>query len=270
MDLTGADLKTIATTEEAAKQVGVEVTFGTLPEEFLATKPAIRAHIEAAIQEWTRHFHVEACSLEVDFSIREWPARGAGRSFVSASFKNERHDRRYVSEEGMAQELRTGKDPNGDAPDIEMFFDPAYFRTLWFDPDPKARTALMPAPDQQKLDAFSVILHELGHAIGFNGFRDPKTGQLPGEFLSVYDRWVSIDDGGHFHFTGPKASALYGGPIPLARTNTNYHHVGEKGDHTDPKLARDLMNGVKLDWSHRYYISPLDIAILSDCGVPTR
>lgn len=250
-------------------RVSVDVQFATIPEEFVATKSAIRAHIEGAIDEWTRHFRVQKCSLEVVFSIREWPARGAGRSFVSTAYQNEKHEGRHVSEEGMAHELRTGKDPNGDAPDIEIFFDPAYFRTLWFDPDPKARTAPMPAPDQQKLDGFSVILHELGHAIGFNGFRDPKTGQLPGEFLSVYDRWVSIDSG-HFHFNGPEAQALYGAPIPLARTNTNYHHVGEKGDKTDPKLARDLMNGIKLDWSHRYYISPLDVAILSDCGLTAR
>jgi hypothetical protein len=28
-----------------------------------------------------------------------------------------------------------------------------------------------------------------------------------------------------------------------------------------------LMNGITLNWSQRYDISPLDIAILSDCGL---
>jgi len=250
-------------------EVAVEVAFKPIPTEFQPLEPAIRSHIIAATREWARHFKTRPSTVAILFSIRDWPARGAGRSFVSAPFGGEMHDGKHVCEEGAAQKLRTGNDPNGNEPDIEMYFDPAYFRTLWFDPDPTTRKAPMPERTQQKLDAFSVILHELGHAIGFNGFRDQKTGVLRGEFLSVYDRWVTFD-GKNFFFNGPNAKKLYGRPVPLAHTNNNYHHVAEKGDTSDPKLGDDLMNGITLDWSRRYYISPLDIAILSDCGLQPK
>jgi hypothetical protein len=226
----------------------------------------IRSHIIAAIQDWTGRFHTRDCTVTLEFSIRPWPARGTGRSFVSAPYRGEMRDGKHVSEEGAAQKIRTGSDPNGNSPDIEMYFDPEYFRTLWFDPDLKGRTAPIPA---RKLDAYSVILHELGHAFGFNGFRDQKNGRIPGEFMSVYDRWVTFD-GKNFFFNGPKSMKLYGGPIPLAHTNSNYHHVAEKGETTDPTLTGDLMNGIVFEWSRRYYISPLDVAILSDCGLESN
>ncbi len=249
--------------------VAVKVTIVPLPPEFQPLEPAIRSHIIVATQAWASRFRTRPCMIEVLFGLRACPGRGSGRSLVSAPFQDQMHEGKHLSEEGAAQKLRTGHDPNGDAPDIELYFDPAYFRTLWFDPDPRTRTAPMPERSQQKLDAFSVILHELGHAFGFNGFRDPKTGALPGEFLSVYDRWVTCD-GTNFFFHGPRATKRYGRPIPLAHTNNNYHHVADRSNTTDPKLTEDLMNGIAFEWSHRYYISPLDVAILGDCGLTPR
>jgi hypothetical protein len=246
----------------AHAEVTVEVLFKPLPLEVQPQEAAIRSHIVLATQDWASHFHPRDCTITVQFSIQPWPARGTGRSFVSAPYRGELQDGKHVSEEGAAQKLRTGRDPNGADPDIEMYFDPSYFRTLWFDPDPKTRKAPIPA---QKLDAYSVILHELGHAIGFNGFRDQKNGRVPGKFMSVYDRWVTFD-GRNFFFNGPSAMKLYGHPIPLAHSNNNYHHIAEKGETSDPKLTTDLMNGIMLEWSRRYYISALDVAILTDCG----
>ena len=249
----------------ARADVAVEVRFRPLPADVRPLEAALRAHIVAAAKAWTGRLRTRDCTITVEFGIRPWPGRGAGRSFVSAPYRGETRGGRRVCEEGAAQEIRTGRDPNGDAPDVEMYFDPAYFRTLWFDPDPGARTAPMPDRGQRKLDAFSVILHELGHAFGFNGFRDPRDGSLPGGFLSAYDRWVTFE-GGDFFFNGPNAVKLYGRPVPLARTNNNYHHVGDKGGAADPRLSGDLMNGVTLEWSRRYHVSALDVAILSDCG----
>jgi len=252
----------------ARAEIAVEVTVKPLAAEFQPLQAEIRAHIVAATQAWARHFETRPCTLTVEFSIRDWLARGAGRSLVSVPFQAEMIDGKDLSEEGAAHKIRTGIDPNGKAPDIEIYFDPGYFRTLWFDPDPATRAARMPDRNEHKLDAYSVILHELGHAFGFNGFRDQKNGALPGKFMSLYDRWV-IFDGQNFFFNGPSARNLYGRPVPLARTNNNYHHVADT--RADPKLAEDLMNGITLDWSRRYEISLLDIAILNDCGLlPSR
>jgi hypothetical protein len=77
-------------------------------------------------------------------------------------------------------------------------------------------------------------------------------------------------DGKNFFFNGPNTIKLYGRPIPLAHSNTNYHHVAEKNETTNPTLTTDLMNGITLEWGRRYYISPLDVAILSDCGLEPK
>ena len=140
---------------------------------------------------------------------------------------------------------------------------------MWFDPDPRTRRARLPKPEEQRLDAYSVILHELGHALGFNGYRDPGTGELPGQHLSSYDRWVERQ-GKYLFFNGPQARKSYGGPVPLSRTIANYHHFGEPGRAGETRLRKDPMNGFVLEWSQRYEISPLDLAILADCGLKPR
>jgi hypothetical protein len=115
----------------------------------------------------------------------------------------------------------------------------------------------------------SVLLHELGHALAFNGWIDPATGRLPGNFVSTYDRHVRFD-GHDFFFTGANAVRLWGGPVPLARTHNNYHHVCETPTGRDAPLKGDLMNGIVMQYGHRYDITLLDLAILRDCDVPLK
>lgn len=247
--------------------VEVNVVIQPLPEEFQKLEPLIREHIVTATKEWATCFRTVDCTLDVVFSLKPWPARGTGRSLSSAALPGDIVDGRQVKEDGVPHKIRTGQDPNGPRPDIEMFFDPDYFRSLWFDPHPERRNAPMPPASQTKLDAYSVILHELGHAFGFNGYLDQKTGVNNGRILSTYDRWVT-HDGKNFYFNGPAAKkANYGRPVLLAHTANNYHHVAEKGMPSHAKLTDDLMNGITLGWSRRYSISALDIAILTDCGL---
>lgn len=139
---------------------------------------------------------------------------------------------------------------------------------FWWDPDLRARSAPVPAG---KLDALSVVLHELGHALAFNGWIDPKTGRLGGTHVSTFDQWVRWD-GRDFFFHGPAAVRVHGKPVPLGRTVNNYHHVGEErpGVAPDAGLRADLMTGYRFQWATRYSVTPLDVAILKDCGLPTK
>ena len=105
----------------------------------------------------------------------------------------------------------------------------------------------------------TVLLHELGHALAFNGWVDPKTGANDKEVASTYDRWVTYD-GANFFFNGPAAKKQWGGPVPLARTNNNYHHVCDKPQGPQAKLKDDLMNGVMFANGRRYHIGPMDLA----------
>ena len=242
----------------------------SFPGELQSLEPMIRHHIITAVKDWSRHFQTASCTLDVEMSLRDGANRAGGRSFASVFFENQHLPGKMLLDQGASYEIRTGIDPNGEAePDIEIFFDPEYFRTLWFDPNPETRTTPMPHQSEEKIDAYSIILHEIGHALGFNGFLDQTTGQMVGQYLSVYDRWMTFD-GRNFFFHGLNAVKVYGQPIVLSRTRNNHHHVAEYEVTTDANLTNDVMNGIAFEYSRRYYISPLDIAILLDCGLTLK
>jgi hypothetical protein len=200
-------------------------------------------------------------TLDIEIAFSTTMPRATGRS-VTSSFVT-RDGPWNVFEQGAAAELRTGIDPNGPDPDVEFVFNPEYLSTLWFDPDPYTRTA--PVPGLQ-VDAMSVLLHEFGHALAFNGWRDASTGAVgPSGAMSMFDRVTSFDDGGAAFFIGMSAMAAYGGPVPL--TFGNYTHVGNEAPRPGADLVGDLMNGVTFYTGTRYDISPLDAAVLRDVGL---
>jgi hypothetical protein len=255
----------------APARVEFTVTTHDLPADVKPLEPLIRSNLIAAASAWAGFVDAKPCRVEISFRLdRDAPSgRGSGRSSVSARLGDEKDaGGRIVSEQGWASMMRTGVDPNGPGHgDIEVNFEPRYFKTIWWDPHPERRSDRVP-PD--KLDSMSVLLHELGHALAFNGWIDPKTGRLPGDgFVSTYDRHVKFD-GRDFFFVGPHATRLWGGPVPLARTRTNYHHVCETPTGRDALLKPDLMNGIVMEYGRRYDITLLDLAILRDCEVPLK
>jgi len=254
--------------------VQVNVTIEELPAALAGQKGLIKTHILTAARMWTDVIQAKPCSVEIVFSIRDAVdgddrKLGYGKSTVSAPLGNERKEGKILAEQGWASLLRTGRHPSGSKPDVQIVLQTAYVtREFWWDPEPQARKATIPAG---KLDALSVILHELGHALAFNGWIDPTTGRLGGTHMSTYDQWVQWD-GRDFFFHGPAAMKVHGKPVPLGRTVNNYHHVGEEhpGTATDAGLRADLMTGYRFQWATRYLVTPLDIAILKDCGLPTK
>ncbi|MGC1274313.1 MAG: PEP-CTERM sorting domain-containing protein [Planctomycetaceae bacterium] len=116
----------------------------------------------------------------------------------------------------------------------------------------------------------SVMLHELGHALGFNGWRDQFNGTLPTntdvdrQYASVFDD-LTVFDGSDFFFVGELAQAVYGGPVPL--TFGNIFHLGNTLPRPGENLIPDLMNGVVFTDGVRYEISALDVAMLRDTGL---
>jgi hypothetical protein len=116
-----------------------------------------------------------------------------------------------------------------------------------------------------------VFLHELGHAFVFNGFRNPATGLLPNSPSdpdridgSTFDVLETFN-GTHWFFNGPRATELYGGPVPI--TSGNDFHLGNNSPAPGSDLIPDLMNGIVFFRGSRYDISPLDLAIAADTGV---
>jgi hypothetical protein len=253
----------------AGAQVEFRVAADGLPDEFRPLELLIKANLLAAAREWAGHVRVKPCTIDIVFRVdaNANAGRGSGRSLTTARLANEKQGDKLVLEQGWASEMRTGTDPNGPAePDVEVVLAPDYLRTLWWDPHPDQRRDPVPGG---KLDAQSVVLHELGHALAFNGWIDPQTGELAGQYASSYDRHVRYDTKAGFTFHGPEAVRAWGGPVPLARVNNNYHHVGDKPlGGRDADLTSDLMNGVVLEYGRRYWVGRLDLAILADCGIP--
>jgi hypothetical protein len=165
-------------------------------------------------------------------------------------------------EQGMAYETRTGIDPNGAAPDVRIELSPDYVAgELWFDPDPVLRSA---PTDINRTDAMSVFLHEIGHALAYNGWLDSTTGQVPSNYRSPWDAQVT-SVGGQLYFNGPEVVAYRGAPAPVTLGNAT--HWGNYFPLDGQDLELQLMNGLVFYRGYRYDLSRLDLALLADTGV---
>ncbi|MGI9293568.1 MAG: hypothetical protein ACR2PS_06250 [Pseudomonadales bacterium] len=241
-----------------AAAISFNVTFDDPSGRYSTHYSDIISHTNAAGDAWNTYLGSDA-NLDVRIGFSNI-ATADGHSATSAYVGN--NGPSWVYEQGAAAELRTGIDPNGDAPDIYISFGRDYLlNDLWFDPDPYSRSAVVPT---DKIDAESVFLHELGHAFAFNGWRDPIDGSLPGNYQSTFDALV-IAEGNNLFFIGEGAMREYGDKVPL--TFGNYAHLGNRDSQSSPELVSDLMNGVAFNYGDRAFISSLDLAILADTGV---
>jgi len=250
----------------AAATVSFQVSFDDPGALHSSYYDRIRSNLVSAGSEWASYLGATStASVQVLLSFADIAtANGAS---VTNSYVGLRGGL-STYEQGAAYEARTGRDPNGSAPDIRMTIgDTGYLQNeLWFDPSPTKQTTAVPLT---RTDARSVFLHELGHAFVFNGWRDGKTGALPGTYQSTFDSLVKLGTSNgqpQLFFTGGSARSLYGGSVPL--TFGNYGHVGNAAPRAGSNLIPDLMNGVSFTRGSRYHISPLDLAMLGDSGFP--
>lgn len=158
-------------------------------------------------------------------------------------------------------EVRTGVDQNGAAADIVITIDPdrlnQAFGSYWFDPNPFDADHEVPA---DLADGLGIMMHEIGHGLGIDGFRDSRTGAFA-NVVSPFDTFVVFVDGNPF-FDGPNAVSLYGGLVPL--TPGNLHHYGTIS--SGGGLLDGIMNGVATPAGTERQLSELDFAILEDLG----
>ncbi|MFZ4575062.1 MAG: hypothetical protein ACOYN0_11730, partial [Phycisphaerales bacterium] len=218
----------------------------------------ILACMEAACARWGQVLNGANVTIEVSVLENNQFPRATGYSLTSAFVRQEGGLRIY--EQAVAHEVRTGVDPNGNLPDLIVTLNQSYTSgELWFDPAPGTRT--LPVPTN-RTDAVSVFLHEIGHAVAFNGWRDNTSGQLPDDYASTFD--AHTEPGVPQWFSGPISVARYAGSVPL--TYANAKHVGNDPPHPGTDLISDLMNGVVFYRGYRYDISNLNLAVCRDCG----
>lgn len=221
----------------------------------------IAQHVDAAMASWGRYLVGDA-HIDVEVQVTD-SVPAAAASSRSSSYVGQVGSV-YVYEAGMAVKINQGLDVNGSTPDVEILFNPTYLRNeLWFDPDPYLRQALVP---QDKTDAMSLFIHEIGHALGFNGWGGHVDGALPANYASTWDIQTRFD-GSELFFTGANARSIYGDDVPVTIGN-NYHIGNGWGAGSD--LLDDVMNGVSFARGVRYNISPLDLAIAKDLGLQVQ
>lgn len=252
----------LALAADAGASILWTVTFDSPTTALAPAQSGLVSNLLAAADDWSQYFTVGTASIDVLVHIDPSTPRASGRSVTSSFLYN--NGTINVWEQGAAAEIRTGVDPNGAAPDVELTIGQNYLQSsVWWDPDPTARTAPVPF---NLYDGYSVLLHEIGHALAFNGWRNPYTGALE-TYGSNFDELTSFD-GANFFFNGPNATRVYAGPVPL--TYGNIFHLGNFAGRPGTDLVPDLMNGVTFYRGWRYHISRLDLAILADLGLPAR
>ena len=246
----------------AQAQVSFHVGFDDPGADFARYYGSIGRSIRAAGAEWAQYLDTGARAvLQVQVSFEDIATASTGS--VTNWYLGQ-YNGYSLYEQGATHEVRTGLDPNGKEPDIHIAIGSnGYLQNeLWFDPSPARQRVEVPL---DRTDARSLFVHELGHAFGFNGWRDGVTGELPGGYASTFDVWVSpqiVEGQSVLAFTGPSATALYGGPVPL--TVGSYAHLGNPAPLPGTDLIPDLMNGVAFTRGTRYHITPLDLAMLRD------
>lgn len=260
----------------------------------------VTSHLEAAGRRWCRALAITTSpSIDLLVAIADIPTANAASA---ATVYIGTIGGRDTYEQGVAHELRTGEDPNGADPDAVITFGLAYLRNeLWFDPDPDARTAPVPT---DRTDAMSTMLHELGHALAYNGWADLFTGEPTQTYWSIWDSWIV--PGSAPAFGGIAATRAWSG-TPPALTIGNINHWGNASGRSDRTLARcapalaawrwnapvpsrcdapqsadapaglrapdgaslidQLMNGVVFYRGWRYDISALDLGVAIDVGL---
>ena len=223
--------------------------------------PAFKENLQAAADLWGEQLEGQA-SINVRVNLVSAPGRAISRAPTTVLIK--KIGKNSLQETSVSAKLNGRY--NGDRTDIEITVSADYLKDFWFDPAPRQRIEPLPV---RKFDAVSLFLHELAHGIGMNGWLDVETGDLAGNDVSTYDRFVIYADG-RFYFVGLEAMKVFGGPVPLSRTTNNYHHVGQKDRGKANELKDDLMCGVVFQRGQRFAISPLDLAIMADCGIPVK
>ncbi len=159
-------------------------------------------------------------------------------------------------------ELQTGRDLPGSDTDIILAFSRSYLlNEIFLDPTPRTRNDI-PA---DRTDGLSILLHEIGHALGFIGYANS---QFEDAFATPFDlRRITAD--GQSTFNGPNVAALMGGAIPLTFEGDAHYGRTNEFPGGSANLLTGLMNGVVFYRGYAYTISDLDLAILADTGVGT-
>jgi len=148
-----------------------------------------------------------------------------------------------VRQQGVVAEMKTGNDPNGTSPDLRIEIPEVDDWTF--------NTELSQDVPREQFDALTVLAHEFGHTLGFNGTHSSTVQR------STFDTNVQTDFFGDLVFQGQAAQNANGGEAVTLVDGDPYHLAND-----------DALMGPQLPPGESRDISELELAMLADAGVP--
>ena len=247
-------------------------------------KSVIESHVIAAGEHWAGYLDPGTGTvLDVKIAPDHAPGNLASAGSTSLPVLN------GYTQPGAAYEIMTGVDPNGTGfGNHDIIINVGYQGIDWFfEADPRDRTGAIP---NDEYDFMSVMIHEWGHALGFNGGWQPYDSDFNGVYdtyidsyywsgwaTGSFDAWLATDSNAYYYFTGPNATATYGASVPLyspipPEAGSSIYHLGNPGslepgyDLSPGGTSPDLMYYAKSPGLPAHNISALDLAIMKDIG----
>jgi len=255
----GESVDTTNTTPGATAPL--EVSFAPDTDGFFdGMRSALTDTLAEAWDTWAENLEV-AEGADVELELRETGpeevgnALAATQSIVSPDVPSVPTGDVFIGREvhlpGVTAELRTGTDPNGDEPDVVMGLQESSFEQMAFERGPDGTI-----PEGQ-FDALTVLTHELGHALAFDGSINVGPERADG-VASAFDQHIRTDSigGSGFEFDGPNVRAVNDGPVSFGASDP--YHIGVDGDL--------MVGGIRPN--ETLELSRVDLAILADAGVP--
>lgn len=206
----------------------------------------ILTNLEYAWSQWDQYLDA-AQGASIELVIR--PSTDTDY-LASAGALGTRHLYGDVWQGSVSYELITGNDANGSQYDGEIVIALDYLSdrgestspTL-YQFDPYGITA------NDQISFAEVMVHELAHILGINGWFDGQTFSPYEEYVDTVNNW----------FYGDNAVEVYGGYVPLD---------GDSLPHLNPDVFPDDPFSTYASYGGGQAISELDLAILTDIGLP--
>ena len=249
------------TTENQAKNLKIISTYDHTPKGFDSNK--FSELLQMAANSWGV-FIDSSAKLEILITFVDNSSHMMQMNSITSVFSHKKYGTRYFHQ-GITGELISGIDPNGSEPDALLRIDRSAISNmnLWLESNLQDRSGNIPI---NQIDTLSILMHELGHALCFNGFIDMKSQRsaLQNHDLSTYDALVTFIDKKPF-LHGPLSSLKYGNAIPLNQIDGTYSHLAIYNPETSP-----IMSEESIKWGKKYFITNIDLAILNDCGIKLK
>lgn len=258
----------------SASALEFEITFVDPDRKYTSYYPVIESHIKAAGAEWAKHIKSNVLA-ETFVSFFDFPNTNGAAAGGSREVPLREEGGITITESSIAHKIKTGIDFYGSSSDlltadISLIINQNLLVSNGFNFDPDPFNDESGHIDNGKSDFKNIMMHEIGHALGFrtNGFNADGSPFLTFPVRNLYDQLIIFQNDNYF-FTGSRAINVYGGSVPLHYQSQSHLGNYDRGDgRPGTEFSHDVM--FPSESNGRKMITPLHVAILADLGYPIK